>query len=111
MTLRVALSGRVKVLIAMKRLWISFGMVQALGAVLATAGVFLGFWPAIIGVVLLFPGYLVAYAFMRKVTATALWVPLVGFLIVIPVNAAFWYVYSGKARLGKSAHPPAPPQP
>jgi len=58
------------------------------------------FYFGILGMILLCPGYLVAYAFLRKITATALWVPLVGLAIAIPVNAAFWYAYSRKLTTG-----------
>jgi hypothetical protein len=36
------------------------------------------FYFEIAGMVLLLPGYLVAYAFLRKVSAAAIWVPLAG---------------------------------
>jgi hypothetical protein len=85
-----------------KRLWIIFGIAQASGAILATVGsVLLGIGAGMLGAVLLFPGYLVAYAFLRKIQ-DAPWVPIVAFLIIVPVNAAFWFAYSGRARLWKS---------
>jgi UPF0716 family protein affecting phage T7 exclusion len=80
-----------------KGLWTTFCIVQLLGAMGATAGMMWNFYFAIAGMVLLLPGYLVAYAFLRKVSAEAVWVPLAGLAIAIPLNAAFWYAYSRKS--------------
>ena len=70
---------------------------QLLGAMGATAGMMWHFYFGIAGMVLLLPGYLVAYAFLHKVSAEAGWVPLAGLAIAIPLNAAFWYAYSRKS--------------
>ena len=80
-----------------RRLWTTFCVVQLLGAIGATVGVMWNFYFAIAGMVLLLPGYLVAYALLRKVSAVAIWVPLAGLAIAIPLNAAFWYAYSRKS--------------
>lgn len=80
-----------------RRLWTTFCIVQLLGAIGATVGMMWNFYFAIAGMVLLLPGYLVAYAFLRKVSAVSIWVPLAGLAIAIPLNAAFWYAYSRKS--------------
>ncbi len=80
-----------------RRLWTTFCIVQLLGAIGATVGVMWNFYFAITGMILLFPGYVVAYVFLRKVSPVAIWVPLAGLAIAIPLNAAFWYAYSRKS--------------
>jgi hypothetical protein len=55
------------------------------------------FYFAIAGMIFLLPGYLVAYAFLHKVSLVSIWMPLAGLAVAIPVNAAFWYVFSRKA--------------
>ena len=80
-----------------RRLWTTFCIVQLLGAIGATAGVMWNFYFAIAGMICLLPGYLVAYAFLRKVSLVSIWMPLAGLAIAIPVNAAFWYAFSRKA--------------
>ena len=79
-----------------RRLWATFFVVQSLGAIGATVGVMWNFYFAVAGMILLLPGYLVAGAFLRKVSAVALWVPLTGLAIAIPINAAFWYAFTRK---------------
>jgi hypothetical protein len=81
-----------------KRVWIVFGIVQLVGAIGATVGIAWNFYFAILGMVCLLPGYLLAYAFLRKWSANSIWVPLAGLAVAIPVNALFWYVYSREPR-------------
>jgi hypothetical protein len=80
-----------------KRLWTTFGIVQTVGAIGATVGVLWNFYIAIAGMICLLPGYLVAYAFLRRAPLVSIWMPLAGLAVAIPVNAAFWYVFSLKA--------------
>jgi hypothetical protein len=82
-----------------RRLWTTFCIVQLLGVIGATVGLMWNFYFAIAGMVMLLPGYLMAYAFLHKVSAVAIWVPLAGLAIAIPVNAAFWYAYSRKSSI------------
>jgi len=79
-----------------RRLWTTFCIVQLVGAIGATVGMMWSFYFALAGMVLLLPGYFVAYAFLHKVSAVGIWVPLAGSAIAIPVNAALWYAYSRK---------------
>lgn len=79
-----------------RTLWMTFCVVQLLGAIGATVGVMWNFYFAIAGMFLLLPGYLVAYAFLRKVSSVSVLVLLAGLAVAIPLNAAFWYGYSRK---------------
>ena len=74
----------------------AFGVVQLVGAIGATVGIVWNFHFAIVGMICLLPGYLVAYAFLRKVPIVSIWRPLAGLAIAVPVNALFWYAYSRK---------------
>jgi len=79
-----------------KTLWVTFCIVQTIGAIGATVGIMWNFYFAIVGIICLLPGYLVAYAVLRRVPLVSIWLPLAGLAVAIPVNAAFWYVYSRK---------------
>ena len=82
-----------------ERLWLVFAVVQGIGAIGATVGMMWNFYFAIIGMICLLPGYLVAYAFLRKTSLAStdtIWAPLAGLALAIPVNALFWYAYSRK---------------
>jgi hypothetical protein len=68
----------------------------------ATVGVLWNFYLAITGMILLFPGHVVAYVLLRKISPATIWGPLAGLAIAIPLNAAFWYAFSRKSSSERS---------
>jgi ascorbate-specific PTS system EIIC-type component UlaA len=71
-----------------KNLWTRFWAFQIIGTFAAITGVN---YMAITGKTCLLPGYLVAWAVLRKFPFVSTWLYVA---VAIPVNGAIWYIYS-----------------